>query len=352
MINYRVRILAINYFDLLGSSNIQVTPTPVSTLPYSNLQLEEKSKIMRVNSNTVTIRCHLDTLLSVNCIYLHECTANSYVSYKVYNDMYTTIVAQGNMLLSSNVITNWKPAFALANFDPVIAKSIEITMSGGSYIDCGRLFIGNAINPLVNFAYSWSLNLVDQSIQERTESGVLHTQSKQTFRKITFSLDELEQEEINSILNNLMYCGTKKQVLICLFPTGDSETILNTTILGKFTEGEFSFTQNNFRSFSSSYTLEEGYTSGIGSTSSVIFLQDQVIASEATISSQQEVIDALTAENISLNSRVNDLSKQVLDYETRVSSLELCCTEAKSNITSIKSSISNMSKDIAILLTP
>lgn len=352
MINYRIRLLAVNYFDLLGNSNIQVTPSPVATLPYSNLQLEEKSKIMRVSSNSVTIRFYFDNPLSVNCIYLHDCNATVSATYKVFSDTYTTIVSQGTMLVSNTVIANWKPAFCLANFDSVTAKSVEVTInSNTSYIDCGRLFVGNAINPLVNFGYGWSLSLVDQSTQERTESGVLHTQSKQSFRKIAFSLQELEEEEINPFINQLMYCGTKKQVLVCLFPTGDSETQLNYTILGKFTEGEFSFTQDNFRSFSSSYTLEEGYTSGIGSTSSVIFLQDQVINSEATIASQQEVIDALTASNEALTSRVDALTEEVLLYEDRVTKLETCCIEAKNNITSIKDTINGLSSDVSVLLT-
>lgn len=351
--NYKIRILAVNIFDILNQANITITPSPISTLPLSNLQLEEKSKITRVNSSNVEIKLLFDTNSTVNCVYLHDTNIyNGYALCKFYSDSWTTEIYSSYMFVSSSVITDWKPGFALLNCDPKLVKSVKITIySTNSYFDCGRLFIGNALNPYINFSYGWSLGLVDQSTQERTESGVLHTQAKPSFRKVQFSLQELEKPEVNKWFNDLLYCGVKKQVLACLFPLGDNEELLNYTILGKFTEGEFSFTQDNFQSFSSSYTIEEGYTGNIGSNASIIFLNDQVINSTATISTQQLTIDTLTSENENLQERLDQLSKENLNFEARITSLEECCSKAESSLTELKEKTTTIGKNITYILS-
>jgi hypothetical protein len=338
----KVRMLMVNYFDLL--SEVTVTPAPVATLPASNMQLEDNAK-MRVNSNTVTIKFKFDTTYSVNTVYLHDCnlTGLAVASYTLYSDdNYTTQVATGSLFISSTAIEGWQPNFALANLDSFNIQSVKIDITNtAGYFDCGRLFIGNSLSPTVNFSYGWNFTVVDESKQERTEAGVLHSQVKQSYRKISFTLDYLLEDETEAWKNDLLYCGTRKQLLICLFPLGDAEQILNHTVLGKFTEGEFSFTQNNYAERSIPFTIEEGYTV-TGENSSVIYLTDQITSLSATITSQQDENDSLTTINGVLQARIDQLEAEIAEYETRVTNLEECCELVKSDIAALEVALSNL----------
>ena len=59
-ITQNVLILTTNVFDTLNTSNVSVTPTPVTTLPKENLQKEDSASKMRVLSDNAIISLTFD----------------------------------------------------------------------------------------------------------------------------------------------------------------------------------------------------------------------------------------------------------------------------------------------------
>lgn len=339
-----VLILTTNNFDLLNSSNITVSPTPVSQLPKENLQKEDASSIMRILSTSATIDLVFNTVIPVNCIFLHDCnfTTNTVVNLKLYSDNnFTNLVRNENTTVSSTLLSSWRPCFAFDSFESLNIQSARISISGAeSRIDIGRLFIGKALQPKVNFAYGWEFGLEDPSIQDEMSDGSLHVQELNDYRKVNFTLEALDEEEndMQEWFNGLKFCGIRRQVLISLFPKGDTTQFLNGTFIGKFTSSA-RFSQDYYRNFNASYEIRETIGGNIdptlntnnyeGCQESILSLESQILSLSIQNNELQDTIDSLNAEVASLESEINRLTDYKAEYEGRLEALEVCCAEVQ-----------------------
>jgi len=364
-ITQNVLILTTNIFDTLGIDNISIVPTPVATLPKENLQKEDAASKTRILSDNAIISLIFNSDTDINCIFLHDCNfvSDTIVNLKLFSDNnFTTEIYSGNLTVSSTLISGWTPCFAMSSFDLIVAKSAKISIiNGDSYLDIGRLFIGKALQPTLNFSYGWSLDMTDPSIQNEMSDGSIHVQELQDYRRVSFTISDLDEDEnnIQEWFNGVRYCGIKRQVVVSLFPKGDSANFLHSTFVGKFVSGT-SFTQEYYRSFNASYEIREtiggnldptlaSYSNYDGCQESIIALQSQILSLNIQNESLQDTIDSLQAEKASLESEISRLTDYKIEYETRLEVLETCCTEVKEALTEANTTITTLNNKIGYI---
>ena len=259
-------------------------------------------------------------------------------------------------------MSGWTPCFAMGSFETVTCRSVKISITNSdTYIDISRLFIGKALQPVINFNYGWSLEMTDPSIQDDMSDGSIHVQELQDYRRVSFTIADLDEDDNNmqEWFNGVKYCGVRRQVVVSLFPKGDTANFLHSTFVGKFTSGT-SFSQEYYRSFTASYEIREtvggnldptldSYHEYDGCQESIIALQSQVLSLSLQNASLQDTIDSLQAEIASLESEITRLTDYKTEYETRLEVLETCCTEVQEALVTVNETITTLNNKIGYI---
>ena len=136
--------------------------------------------------------------------------------------------------------------------------SIEIFDNNpNKYIECSRLVIGDYWTPQYNTQYGLSTTILDNSSNQRTESGDLITNRGIKSNKLNFDMAYLSYTDRNNLLSIMRGAGISKPLFISLFPQdSDSGKERAHQIYGKLS-GINAVTHTSLSLYSSSLEIEE-----------------------------------------------------------------------------------------------
>lgn len=100
----------------------------------------------------------------------------------------------------------------------------------------GRIFLCPYFEPLKNFAYGWSWQLIDPSVTSKSIGGVKYTDRRESFVKVAFQLPYLTKTEaFQEMLHVFKTVGTRSDCIISMAPN-DETLRWYTGIYGRFTQ--------------------------------------------------------------------------------------------------------------------
>lgn len=83
---------------------------------------------------------------------------------------------------------------------PVRARYLRVDLDDpdnpNGYLQAGRLVAGPAWQPTVNFQYGWTIEQVDESEVKRSRGGKVYVNARPRFRRLRFTIDHLEKDEM------------------------------------------------------------------------------------------------------------------------------------------------------------
>lgn len=107
---------------------------------------------------------------------------------------------------------------------PITARYLLIQITDifpsktNSYIEVGRLIVGQYWSPKYNTGYGMTTTMHDLSTHERTESGDLVTQRGPRFNALSFETKWLEQTDRKELTKIMLGNGLPKPLFVSLFP--------------------------------------------------------------------------------------------------------------------------------------
>jgi hypothetical protein len=136
--------------------------------------------------------------------------------------------------------------------------SIEIFDNNpNKYIECSRLVVGDYWTPQYNTQYGLSTTVLDNSTNQRTESGDLITNRGIKSNKLNFDMGYLSYTDRDNLLSIMRGAGISKPLFISLFPQdSDSGKERAHQIYGKLS-GINAVTHTSLSLYSSSLEIEE-----------------------------------------------------------------------------------------------
>ena len=233
MVMYNVADTAV----ITGSSNIS------STLPLSNLQQTQRTKVVRTTDVTqlqiTTTFTGVAKPVSAVCLNRHNFSILAQWKVQVFSAS-GLVYDSGFVGMMKSLPLNqveWGvdasgasaydefldgDAISVSWFDTVMATSVVITVTDPSnaagYLQAGRLIIGDAITPLVNPQYGLSSAWEENTKQVRSEGGSLRSDNKSQYKTYNFTLEHLSPQERGAISGAAGYVGLRKDWLISVFP--------------------------------------------------------------------------------------------------------------------------------------
>ncbi len=218
------------------------------TLPLTNLQSREMSKVAR---STGTAEAHTRVILAF--AKLRTLRAFAIVNHNLSANASWRVTLGSTSGGSDIYDSDWMPVWSM-NFDDVLEWESAVwwsgfgmdeylrssfsamhvmpdfanaqyaqffvrdTMNSDGYIQLGRLFAGNAIQPQYNASYGLQDRISDLSITDRADSGSLWPVELPKLRGVSCVFERLSEEE-GSYLHELMrQAGTTREVLYAPYP--------------------------------------------------------------------------------------------------------------------------------------
>lgn len=239
----------------LDAATLNLSPAAVNSLPATNMQRQGRGRISRVLGSNLTIRANVvATTANGFAIANHNLENTGVVRVRLYDGENQT----GNMVYDSGAqpiatlipwgvmrpgLDPWgysydsvgMPKIFSLWFELTAYRSIRIDIESptNDYIDIGRLFIGTAFVPSKNYNWGNELEWVDKSEHTRTAAGSLKTKQVKAYRRFTYQLSHLNNEERERLSYDLERRTKAGDVLICLNPAATGRTALEQTMIAK-----------------------------------------------------------------------------------------------------------------------
>lgn len=239
--------LRIVYDNASDRATITASST-AGSLVVSNLQTDMKSKIWRSTSTTATLTVVFDQAEIVGCVALPFCSLTSEATIRVRGYTLATdpspsldtgvklaaggasfdALAWGSVPLGVNAYmygskTYGSIWFTQGTYEKLVID-IEDDVNPLGYIEASRLVIGAYWSPLKNAEYGVELNLIDNSRNERSDSGDLRTDRGIMYKTMSFDLSMMDYIDRNMLFNIVRNNGTYKPVFLSLTPEADDPT--------------------------------------------------------------------------------------------------------------------------------
>lgn len=245
---------------ITGSDNIS------ATLPLSNLQRSQRTKVIRTTDTNQLIICtdfdgSITQPIASVCLNRHNFSTLAQWQIQVYSAKGTSsglIYDSGLRTMNSTLPLNdleWSrdasgvsafdnflkgEGLSVHWFDTVSALSVKITISDPSnsdgYLQAGRLIIGDSMSPVVNPQYGMTSSWDETTKQIRSEGGTLRSDIKPQFRIYTFTLEHLSPSERGLLYAASGTVGLRKDWLVSVFPdSGTAVEERDFTAVVKFT---------------------------------------------------------------------------------------------------------------------
>jgi hypothetical protein len=239
-----------NLVDQTGNITLTASSTAGST-SLSNLANNTKSKVWRSTATSATFLAALSPSRNVTSVAIPFCnlTATATIRVRGFSSNPTlsgTTVVGGTQVWDSGTILACPWASNLVaglstppsgvsvysygggkharcyvpNNDTVTGITIELvdTSNTAGYIEAARLVIGSYWSPTFNTSYGLSIEPVDLSKHERTDSGDLVTTTLPKFNKLSFDLKYLNEEDRVELIKIIRTNGYSIPMFVSLFP--------------------------------------------------------------------------------------------------------------------------------------
>ena len=249
---------------LVGSDIDEMTLTDTgsvaeATMPVTNLQNEYRGRPMRRTGTAMTIKGNRTTVKYASAFALawHNLPGNGDYQLRLYDDENQG----GNQVYDSGVLTVatpiplgvWKmgidalgatyeeqsihPSIAALFFDAVAYKSFQLNINAPSVtdFDIGRLFLGHAFRPLINYSYGAPFTTIDPSEHVRTGGSSLPTITRDAYRETEIDLRHLDRAERERMSYEQNRLGKAPQIFIALDPGETGLLRIEQMLIGKRT---------------------------------------------------------------------------------------------------------------------
>lgn len=282
--------LVIIYENLADNATITASSTSGGSVA-SNMKNNTKSKVWRSTATTITLLVTFSSNYKVGGVALPFCNLTSTATIRVrgYSSNPTlsgTSIVGGVQVWDSGVINAcpWLSSLhsnvttapsgvssyaygggtcARCYTDNSVAVSgitIEIVDSSNTsgYVEISRLVVGDYWSPRFNTSYGLSIEPIDLSQHERTDSGDLITTIGTKHNKLSFDLKYMVEEDRQNLLKILRGNGLTKPMFISLFPYAVNAPYKERDhqIFGKLSELS-AITHPTLSIYSSQVTVEE-----------------------------------------------------------------------------------------------
>ena len=252
-----VRILVQNDAD---SAVLSAAPALVATLPVTNLQETSRYLVARSTSTAsqdVLGEWTANRCLSCCTLWRHNLTATGTIRLQLYSGaaqsgtvLYDSgaVVAQpikalGDMdlvydPLATSVFTGWDWAFTTLWFDALWCRSFRLTLADAGnpagYFQAARLMLGRHLEPLNNMSYGVEMGWDENTKQTRTDGGSLRSQSTESFRRLKFSLDYLDDGNRARLVELTRVLGMRLDFFVSCYPGANGAKERDHAMVAKF----------------------------------------------------------------------------------------------------------------------
>lgn len=245
--------MRIIYNNLADSATITITAgTTASGTSTANLKTEYKNEIHRSGTNSVTYTLTWATGQSISGVVLPCTNLSSQATIRIilYTGSYTQSFDSGVIAACPNTSLEQWPTprnvniFAYGglsktsmwwnsvnnNITKVDIILNDPSASNPGYIDCSRIICGTYWQPTYNVSRN-GLNILvtDSSNIVRTDSGDLISEQGFVYDELSFSLELLTDSDRDTLIGIMRRIGTRKNILVCVFPENTGTTIPNNT---------------------------------------------------------------------------------------------------------------------------
>ena len=250
------------------TATLSSSPACVTNAPISNLQVGLRAKVARIATTgpwTISGTYPLAKTVSAVSVYKHNFTSIATMTLKLYYDSAMTVQTggdyvatlggvalqfglafqpagwgNGGIVYGANTFESWPASYFTlwlpAQIDAVMGFKIIIADSGASsYLEAGRIYMGNYWSPAVNASYGAKMGWKEQSKQFRTDGGSLRTEGYNPFRSFALAFETLTGSERTDILNTFRRLGLRKDFFISVFPAAGGDLEKDYTAAVKFT---------------------------------------------------------------------------------------------------------------------
>jgi len=155
--------------------------------------------------------------------------------------------------------TNYVIWLDKGDYDDAWSFKIDIDAEAAviDFLDTGRIFIGDYIEPTYNLSFGHTLQWIENTTQFRTQAGTLRSDSAIPFRKFTFDFSVISEADRIILQHKFRAVGLRLDFYFSAFSDATDEdreidysAIAKITKVPKFTEFQCSY-------FKSKYELEE-----------------------------------------------------------------------------------------------
>lgn len=274
-----IRMLVVNDFDeatvVLGAG------VAVPTLPASNLQIYNNSRILRVASPEFTLVGNFADirLISALVLWRHNLTAAATFRLELFANanqdgalIYDTGVLNAMPQITfgdwdwriqpvvSSALDSWATKYTQHWFEPKFARSYRLTVSDelneAGHLDLTRIYMGRHYVPAVNFSYGSQFAFGSSETQLRTEDGGLFSQASEVWRKVQFALEHLNEADRPGFIAAMRHVKLSRDWFISLYPDQAGQKEIEHSFACKFTSLP-AVTSVSYDRFSTPITVEE-----------------------------------------------------------------------------------------------
>lgn len=237
-----LRILAPNALDL---ATLTDSPAMVATLPVTHLQDRSRARVARSVGlpSPQYIRGTWSASQAVNgcVIWRHNLTGAATVRLKLWAgaDQTGTLLKDSGAIELGDIIQwgefvwgvdtwgawlfqDWPVACLQMWFDQVSALSFELQIEDAAntdgYMEASRVYLGKYFSPADGMSRGHKLRWEDDSTQERTDGGTLHTDAREPYRVLRIPLDWLTESERGALAEILRAAGKSSDLFVAMYP--------------------------------------------------------------------------------------------------------------------------------------
>jgi hypothetical protein len=273
--------LRILFNDIAVSSAVSAS-TSANNFPASNLLLDGKDSAWRSTSAiTNTITLNWGSLQSINCVILPFTNFSSAANIKV--QLYSSINGTGSLLYDSGTINafnysmpSWDTTYTginaysygggtsvrhylpstISNVQSLVLTVVDSGSISG-YMEIVRILTGVYWVPKYNLDFGFTVDYIDKSQHNRSQSGNIITDIAPIYKSLTFSLNYMTASDRNYLIQLVKLNGMRKPIFISLFPNdSDAEKEYLYQIYGKLSASP-TITHPMYSIYSSNITSEE-----------------------------------------------------------------------------------------------
>lgn len=274
-----IRMLVVNDFD--EASVELVTGSAVATLPVTNLQFYNNSRIFRVTSTEFVLKGDFTNIRLITALVLwrHNWTAAAKFRLELFGNadqtgstvfdsgwvdaLPQTTYGEWDWRLQpvvSSLLDGWATKYSQLWFGDVFASSYRLTvqdpLNESGQLDLTRIYMGRHYSPDVNFSWGSTFAFGSNETQQRTDDGGLFSNATATWRKVSFSLAYINEEDRPGLIAAIRHAKLSRDWFISLYPEEGTHKEIEHSFACKFTALP-PVTSTSFNNSSTAVSVEE-----------------------------------------------------------------------------------------------